>query len=369
MESFVIDRDVFVQALDVHSIVSVADVRGNILYVNDLFCRVSGYSREELLGKNHRIVKSDQHPPEVFKAMWRSIAKGDVWQGDIKNKKKNGGFYWVKTMIMPVLNTAGKPYQYVSIRTDITDRKLAESALVANREKLKTALRVQSEFLSRMSHEIKTPLTGIIGMGEILKETDLDAEQTEFVSELLEASGRLQKFLDDMLDLKMVHSGQIKPENIMVRVSDFMLDIEGKWQPVAQNQGVRFDCCRAGNLPDILKFDPTYVHRIIDELLNNAFKYTGAGKVTFCIRLGDDATVITEVTDTGIGISKDAIDAVFSPFNQNDMSNTREHDGAGLGLAVCKDLVTYLGGEIKVASQLGQGSQFKMILPLLPIIL
>jgi len=116
-------------ALDQHAIVSSADVKGNILYVNDKFCEISGYTREELIGKNHRIVKSNQHSPEEFKQMWRTICHGQVWHGQIKNKKKDSGFYWVNASIVPFLDKRGKPYQYISIRTDITLQKELEKKL------------------------------------------------------------------------------------------------------------------------------------------------------------------------------------------------------------------------------------------------
>nr|CRH04367.1 putative sensor histidine kinase with PAS 4 domain, PAS domain, HisKA domain, HATPase c domain, two reponse regulation receiver domain and Hpt domain [Candidatus Magnetococcus massalia] len=117
------------QALDEHAIVSIADVKGNITYANDRFCQVSGFDRQDLLGKNHRLVKSDQHPPEFFRTMWRTISSGKVWHGEIKNNKKSGGHYWVSSTIVPFLNEDGRPFQYVSIRTDITQRKEIEAKM------------------------------------------------------------------------------------------------------------------------------------------------------------------------------------------------------------------------------------------------
>ena len=120
-------------ALNQHAIVSSADVKGNITYVNDKFCEITGYSRDELLGKNHRIVKSDEHDAEFFKFMWRTIAKGETWHGEIKNKNKQGGFYWTNSTIVPLFGEEGKPTEYMSIRTDITTRKIVEEKIRAER--------------------------------------------------------------------------------------------------------------------------------------------------------------------------------------------------------------------------------------------
>jgi len=129
LEDALYERDREHLALDHHALVSVADARGAIIYANERFCRVSGYSRDELLGRNHRIVKSGVHPPEFYQDLWRTIARGDIWQGDICNRRKDGSLYWVNSTITPFLDEAGRPYQYVSIRTDISAIKTAEGEL------------------------------------------------------------------------------------------------------------------------------------------------------------------------------------------------------------------------------------------------
>ena len=123
-------------ALDEHAIVSITDVKGDITYANDAFCEISGYSRAELLGENHRIVKSDEHSPEFYKDLWQSITNGKIWHGELKNLKKGGGYYWIKATIVPFLNEQGKPFQYVAIRTDITERKRAEDTLYETTDRL-----------------------------------------------------------------------------------------------------------------------------------------------------------------------------------------------------------------------------------------
>ncbi|MBE9476613.1 MAG: PAS domain S-box protein [Proteobacteria bacterium] len=365
MDKFIFEDDVFRQALNAHAIVSATDVQGDIIYANDLFCEISGYTRAELMGQNHRLVKSDVHSPDKFRHMWRTIAHGEIWHGEIKNIKKDGGFYWVRTTIMPILNPAGKPCQYISIRTDITETKQAEAKLFRSREKLKIALRAKSDFLSRMNHELRTPLHGIIGLSEVMAETDLDDDQREFLSEIQASSDGLMKMLTDLLDFEESMTGPAGLENAMVNLGDLSTMIKQKWQPISLAQNIEYECKISKDLPPALKFDPKMMRRIIDELLNNAFKFTTHGKITLCIRAGAGDTIITEVQDTGVGIPDDAICSIFAPFTQQDSSISRKNDGTGIGLALCKELVTRMGGELSVTSKLGQGSLFRVELPIL----
>ena len=131
-------------ALDKHAIVSVTDTKGNITYANDKFCSISGYSREELIGSNHRLLKSDEHSPEFYRELWRTIANGRIWHGEIKNRKKLGGSYWVTSTIVPFLNAQGKPFQYVALRTDITAEKKKDPDLAKAHEAAVSMLSINS---------------------------------------------------------------------------------------------------------------------------------------------------------------------------------------------------------------------------------
>ncbi|NQU57839.1 MAG: PAS domain-containing sensor histidine kinase [Rhodospirillales bacterium] len=138
-------------ALDEHAIVSIANVKGIITYTNDKFCDISGYSREELLGQNHRMIKSDEHTEEFYADLWGTIANGEIWRGEIKNMTKDGGYYWVHASIVPFMDEYGKPFQYVAIRTDLTERKKAEDALKLSEARYQAVVEDQTEVITRFS--------------------------------------------------------------------------------------------------------------------------------------------------------------------------------------------------------------------------
>src|SRR5215510_11264928 len=157
-------------ALDQSTIVAITDQTGIINYVNDEFCRISKFSREELLGQDHRIINSGYHPKEFIRELWTTIAGGKVWKGELRNRAKDGGIYWVDTTIVPFLNSEGKPYQYVAIRHDITQRKLAEEQVRQQAAELQRAAQISlvGELAAGLAHEVKNPLAGIQGAVDIL---------------------------------------------------------------------------------------------------------------------------------------------------------------------------------------------------------
>ena len=154
----------FRYALDQSAIVATTDVSGVIRHVNDKFCEISGYSRDELLGQDHRLINSGHHPKSFIRTLWRTIASGKVWRGEICNRAKDGHLYWVDTTIVPFLDELGKPYQYVAIRYDITQRKEAQQALVDQ-----ASLARLGEMAAVVAHEVRNPLAGLRGALQILE--------------------------------------------------------------------------------------------------------------------------------------------------------------------------------------------------------
>jgi len=253
------DREINFQrlAIDEHSIVSMTNVKGNIIYANDKFCEVSGFTRSELIGENHRILKSGEHSLEFYKNLWQTITSGKAWHGEIKNLKKGGGYYWVKATIVPFLNQKGKPFQYVAIRTDITERKVNEAALIASREEALAAARAKSAFLANMSHEIRTPMNGVIGMLELLRGTVLNDEQSHYVKTATQSADMQISVINDILDFSKIDSGKLDLEYLDFQICDVMEDIAALMGASAQAKNVVLTCYCDPAIPRVVRGDPT----------------------------------------------------------------------------------------------------------------
>ncbi|MDC1288081.1 response regulator [Gammaproteobacteria bacterium] len=350
------------RALDEHSIVSISDIEGNITYVNDKFCEFSGYSQEELLGQNHRILKSGEHPIEVYTDMWDRLSAGKVWKGELKNKAKSGKFSWGKVTIVPFLNKSGIPYQFIAIRTDITDEKNKELELRSANKAAEAASVAKSAFVSTVSHEIRTPLNVVLSIAQLLKYTSLTDVQKEYLQISTHASNNLLSLINDILDFSKLDSGKIEIKSI-----DFDLEqvCQESIELVASNaidKELEFIFDYHPDCPRHFMGDPSHVRQVLMNLLGNAIKFTNDG----FIRLGvsyhsgnsGEAQLRLEVEDTGIGLEPETTEHLFEDFTQADNTTTREHGGAGLGLAITKKLVTLMGGEIGVNSVVGEGATF-----------
>ncbi len=354
-------------ALDQHAIVSVTDADGVIVYANDRFCSISGYTREELLGKNHRVVKSGLHPDTFFGELWSSISAGRVWKGEICNLSNNGGLYWVDATIIPLLGAKGTPEQYIAIRTEITAHKNDKAALQQAKEAAEAANRAKSDFLANMSHEIRTPMNGVIGMTELALDTPLNDEQRDYLN-IIRASGEsLLALLNDILDFSKIEAGKLIVEHIQFDLPELLRVTQRTLEMRAQEKGLKLLGDISRSLPLQVCGDPNRLRQILINLLANAIKFTDAGSVTLrayeVSRRGETIDIEFSVIDTGIGISADKQGLIFDAFSQEDSSTTRRYGGSGLGLSICRCLVELLDGDIRVESTPGMGSNFVFRLP------
>ncbi len=354
-------------ALNQSAIVAITDRTGTIIHVNDKFCQISQYSREELLGQNHRIINSDYHSPEFFEALWKTISSGQIWEGEIRNSAKNGSIYWVNTTIVPFLDDAGKPYQYVSIRYEITQRKLAEEQLRIYADKLETSNRELQDFASIAAHDLQEPLRKIQAFGDRLStrhRNDLPVEAQDFLDRMLSSAKRMRKLIDDLLTYSRVTT-QAKPfESISLNqvVQDVLSDLEIR---IEQTQSK----IEVSNLP-VLDADPSQMRQLVQNLVANAIKFhqknsTPVVKISATHtppKRGSDGYCILSISDNGIGFEEKYLDRIFTIFQR--LHGRHEYEGTGVGLAVCRRIAERHGGSITAKSQPGVGTEFLVTLPL-----
>ena len=355
-------------ALDQHAIVSITDTNGIITYANDKFCAISGYTRPELLGRNHRVVKSGLHPAAFFRELWVTIAAGRVWRGEICNRARNGSLYWVNATIVPLLDEHGRPEQYIAIRTDITDRKAAETIVIQAKEAAEAASRAKSDFLANMSHEIRTPMNGIIGMTDLALDSELTGEQREYLSIVKSSAESLLTIINDILDFSKIEAGKLLVEEIAFDLHRLIGETLKSLALHADEKGIELISEILPDVPRHVIGDPGRLRQILVNLLGNAVKFTEQGEIALRIEVLWSASGTVEihlaVRDTGIGISQDKQELIFDCFAQADSSTTRRYGGTGLGLSISRRLVELMGGRIWLDSAPGQGSTFHVALPL-----
>jgi PAS domain S-box-containing protein len=365
-EEALLKNNALLHTIELHySIVSVADRTGRIIEVNDSFCKISGYSREELLGKTHQIVNSGVHTREFWADIWRSLSTGQQWRGEICNRNKQGALYWEDSIIMPVI-ADHEQTKYLSISTDITAAKLSEQRLRDAMDKAVEANRAKSEFLANMSHEIRTPMHAVIGLSYLLGQTAMDEQQSALLTKVKFASKSLLAVLNNVLDLSKIEAGELIIEHAVFDLHSLLKELTEMMAVEADTQGIVFVVDATDDLPRALLGDATLLKRVLTNLLANAIKFTERGSVKLVVRqlacTPERVTLSFAVRDTGIGIAPEVQARLFAPFAQADASITRRFGGTGLGLSIVKRLINLVGGEVGLESTPGVGSEFKVVL-------
>ncbi len=361
--------------------VIITDLQGNIEYANPKFTELTGYTLEEVKGKNPRFLKSGHHSSSFYRKMWDTIVTGRPWQGTFCNQDKYGTSYWERASISPVRDPEGKVSHFVAVKEDITQMLEYENELKQAKESAERANRAKSDFLAGMSHELRTPLNAIIGFSEVLKEQyfgPLVDKQQEYVDDILESGRHLLSLINDILDLSRVESGKTELELSRVNVSNLIDNslIMIKEKSAKHGITLKKEVARKVRETEIIA-DQRRLKQILYNLLSNAAKFTPDGG-TITVRADqvrektgagfetgmDEPCVEISVTDTGPGIDPAYHEKVFDPFFQINRTRQGKNPGTGLGLSLTQDLVALHRGKIFLVSEgQGKGATFSVIIP------
>lgn len=344
----------------------ITDHQGNIQYVNPKFSQITGYSFEEALGKNPRILKTDHTPAEVHSQLWKTILAGKEWRGEFCNRQKNGEIYWEMASISPITDAHGKITHFVSVKEDITDRKASERVLAIAHEQALEASRLKSQLLAKVSHELRTPLGGVLGYAELLYNGTFGAlteSQKNATAQIVESSRYLEIMVNELLDQAQIESKTLVLHPRRFSPAAILRQVEASMSVLCHNKGLALETHLSPDLPQELIGDDHRLQEILLNLAGNAVKFTKAGSVRIQVFQADSNHWAMQVSDTGAGIPTEAHSAIFEPFRQVDNAITHENRGTGLGLSITKQLVELMGGTITLSSEVGQGSTFTVLLP------
>ena len=349
------------------SSIIITDLSGSIEYVNPKFTEVTGYTFNEAFGQNPRVLKSGRQTKAFYQNMWNALTSGNEWKGEFHNKKKSGDLFWERASISPIKNDAGRITHFLAVKEDITEWKNIQEELIRSKEEAVEASKLKSSLLANMSHEFRTPLNGVLGFAQLLKEEIADSDQLDMIDKIIQSGRRLMNTLNSVLMLT-----ELENNNYLINKSEIDLAVLCKQlkmfftKPV-QNKSLDFILDLKEENISIIS-DENLLTRVISSFIENAIKYTQAGgiKIELTSSYQEDGKkyAIINIIDTGIGIRTEDHNLIFREFKQLSEGFRRDFEGLGLGLTIANKITTLIGGKITLQSELGKGSKFTLMLPI-----
>lgn len=329
----------------------ITDLEGIIEYVNPWCLQLTGYSPEEMIGKNPRVLKSGNHPDEFYNKLWKEIREGRQWTGEIQNRKKNGDLYWESAIISPVKNPYGEVIKFIGIKQDITEKKKADQLL-------KDSVRARDKLFSIIAHDLRGPIGNLVPMIDMISGEygDDKAMRNELLSDLRKAAINTFDLLENLLQWARYQSKTIEVRPVNFDIGAAIADIIELYMTSANLKGLHL----VKNIDNKLMVhaDMDSVKLVIRNLLSNALKFTPGNGVITLSAYSRGAEIVVEVADNGVGMSPEVVERLFHPEFSHSTYGTNYEKGSGLGLLLCKEFVEKNGGKIHVTSAPGEGSRF-----------
>ncbi len=343
----------------------VTDAQGGMIEVNPAFTHITGYAREQVLGRNPRFLHSGRQSGEFYQSLWQDLLANGHWEGEMWNRRMNGELFVVQLTISVVRDALARVRRFVGLFADITARKENEALLLQARSAADAANVAKSSFLANMSHEIRTPMNAILGMLNLVQATELSERQYDYIHKSEVAAKSLLGLINDILDFSKIDAGKLELDPHLFRIDRMLRDLTVVLSANAGNKPIDILFDIDLDLPEVVLGDSMRLSQILINLGGNAVKFTAQGQIVIAIhRVNDpDATpdsVYLEfsVTDSGIGIAPEQQGRIFTGFAQAEGSTTRKYGGTGLGLVISQRLVQAMGGSLELRSAPGQGTRF-----------
>ena len=342
--------------------VVITDAEGAVEYVNPRFTALTGYTLDDVRGRKPRVLMSGLSSEDDYQRMWDTVHSGREWHGTLENVRKTGERYWASVTFSAMRAPDGTVTHLVGVQEDITAQKEAEEELREAKSQAESANRAKSEFLATMSHEIRTPMNAIIGMAELLRDTELTVQQARYVDIFQRAGESLLELINAVLDLSKIEADKLELERSAFDVRELAETAGAVIGLRAADKGVELLFRVSPDVPHAIVGDQARLRQVLMNLLGNAVKFTDEGQILLSIERDPDTTapgaLLFRVEDTGIGIEPEKIAAVFERFTQADSSTTRKYGGTGLGLTISRRIVELMGGRMWVESRPGEGTTF-----------
>ena len=361
----------------------ITDAEGTILWVNDAFCAIYGFVQDEVIGKNPRILKSGKHDDSVYRDLWQQLKTAGYWRGELWNKRKSGEIFLEEISIRALRGLDGNIRRYISIFSDITERKRTEEELRKYREHLEDLVRQRTEeltvardmaeaanrsksiFLANMSHELRTPLNAVIGFSQLMDKDSTLSERQQRNIEIINRSGNhLLTLINDVLELSKIESGKVQLTLEEASPAELLREVADMMRVRAEQAGLSLTL-EIPDLPPVVLLDTVKLRQVLLNLLSNAIKFTRQGGVILSVETqaagAGKVRLKFTASDTGIGIAPEDMRRIFEPFEQAGSASSNQA-GTGLGLTISRQYLHMMGSELTVESTLGQGSVFSFAL-------
>ena len=343
--------------------VVITNAEGLLTDINEASGKMTGYTREELLGRSCHFLQGPDTEPQVVQAIQEAFDGARAFHGEILNYRKDGTPFWNELSIVPVFDADGALNQFVGVQRDISERRAAQAELLVARDAADAANQAKSRFLATMSHEIRTPLNGVLVMAQLLALPKIEErERVDYAGTIVSSGQTLLALLNDILDLSRVEAGSVQLESIPMEPLALITETAALFSEQARNAGLTLEVGWAGASDACYLGDPFRIRQMLSNLVGNAIKFTKQGRIRIeaseISHTANAAMLEFAVRDTGVGIASDKQPLLFQSFSQADTSTTRQYGGSGLGLSIVRNLAELMGGGVGVQSEPGQGSRF-----------